>query len=573
MKSIVILAFQLSPLSLSSGLKWRDATREVSSKPPWGQELRNTKLATELEKTKTEFTEDELAEFNIDDLHSDVFIKVGDSYFKPAQSLGLRLGLKWEQAELSSPDRQPLRNDELATELAKNKTEFTVDQWAKFKIGDLRSDDFIKVGNRYFKPSPKNEQELDASIKTEEELKKYLEILRRCCAIYTKKKKEEKDKHESMQTEESSVDASLSSRRYREYLNNEQIICRHLIERLDDIQKDDQGQLVEDVFERQPTLAEAFKVPAKHLQSWTRHICQILGDLVAIRDSVPRSQLKFTLDLVHQNAKTFEVWGAHRGPDALINQSSHPPDRDKIAQRLVAAHEHITQKKFNERSYHLVKTMQCNKEIETHEVLWYKDFYDSDGEEEDGDDNGAGRSSAKMLNEFRHSKSGDRDDEQLVVEESKRVVNLADEEEKQEIYDDDELDRPLLSEMTHLGLKWQKSGSARPTQGRELKSDNLTNLLKGKTEFSEDEWASCGIGDLRSDDFIKADDCYFKPAAVGEHALFPTQPGYGAPVLSKFCVTSVYTDHVPVYHVQVLPYDCNPSVIGSVAYVKGIDLG
>lgn len=64
------------------------------------------------------------------------------------------------------------------------------------------------------------------------------------------------------------------------------------------------------------------------------------------------------------------------------------------------------------------------------------------------------------------------------------------------------------------GLKWEALGETRPSEGRELKSSALQEALRSKTEFTQDEWNSFGIGDLYIADFIKSGDSYFKPAGV-----------------------------------------------------------
>jgi hypothetical protein len=45
-------------------------------------------------------------------------------------------------------------------------------------------------------------------------------------------------------------------------------------------------------------------------------------------------------------------------------------------------------------------------------------------------------------------------------------------------------------------------------------------LLKGKTVFTEEEWARFGIRDLRSNHFIEAGGSYYKPAGAIEDAIY-----------------------------------------------------
>ncbi len=78
--------------------------------------------------------------------------------------------------------------------------------------------------------------------------------------------------------------------------------------------------------------------------------------------------------------------------------------------------------------------------------------------------------------------------------------------------------RPVSS-----GSRWESAGAEKPTEGRELDSCSLAKeLAEGKTEFTEKQWTQFGIGDLRSDDFIKAGDLYFKPSDVGWTDCFDT---------------------------------------------------
>ena len=63
------------------------------------------------------------------------------------------------------------------------------------------------------------------------------------------------------------------------------------------------------------------------------------------------------------------------------------------------------------------------------------------------------------------------------------------------------------------GAQWKMAGAEKPTQGRELSNSELaTALEEGRAEFTQKEWEAFGIDDLRSDDFIKAGDSFFKLA-------------------------------------------------------------
>jgi hypothetical protein len=65
------------------------------------------------------------------------------------------------------------------------------------------------------------------------------------------------------------------------------------------------------------------------------------------------------------------------------------------------------------------------------------------------------------------------------VEDHRNVEDLNAEDNVQEKYDDDELDRPLLTESQALGRAWQ-IGGAKPTQGRNLSSSELAASLANK---------------------------------------------------------------------------------------------
>jgi hypothetical protein len=75
---------------LRLGLKWEEIG---PNEPETGQEITNESLAVSLQK-KVEFRESELDAFEISNLSSDSYIKVGDSYFKPAQLIEPHGGLE-----------------------------------------------------------------------------------------------------------------------------------------------------------------------------------------------------------------------------------------------------------------------------------------------------------------------------------------------------------------------------------------------------------------------------------------------------------------------------------------------
>jgi hypothetical protein len=87
--------------------------------------------------------------------------------------------------------------------------------------------------------------------------------------------------------------------------------------------------------------------------------------------------------------------------------------------------------------------------------------------------------------------------------------------------------RLWISEAEYLnpsGLKWEKTGEKKPTEGRDRsdpEGESESKLSKElrmrstgkKIQFTQEEWDDFGISDLHDDDFIKSGDVYFKPAA------------------------------------------------------------
>jgi hypothetical protein len=65
-----------------------------------------------------------------------------------------------------------------------------------------------------------------------------------------------------------------------------------------------------------------------------------------------------------------------------------------------------------------------------------------------------------------------------------------------------------------LGLKWKQTGSEKPATGTEIKNALLASALQGKkkVDFKKEEWHKFRVTDLSSDSYIKAGNCYFKPA-------------------------------------------------------------
>eukprot|EP00966_Prymnesium_polylepis_P240570 5563433-Prymnesium_polylepis.1 len=67
---------------------------------------------------------------------------------------GVDAGLKWVDVGEQRPAKgRELINRELSSDLLQNvKAQFTPDEWRHFGIGDLRADDFVAVGGRFFGP-------------------------------------------------------------------------------------------------------------------------------------------------------------------------------------------------------------------------------------------------------------------------------------------------------------------------------------------------------------------------------------------------------------------------------------
>ena len=75
------------------------------------------------------------------------------------------------------------------------------------------------------------------------------------------------------------------------------------------------------------------------------------------------------------------------------------------------------------------------------------------------------------------------------------------------------------------GLRWENTGTTVPANCREINWGRHTELagnLTNRIEFTEEEWKSFGIDDLRIDDFIKSNAFYFKPAGSNQGICDPT---------------------------------------------------
>ena len=69
----------------------------------------------------------------------------------------------------------------------------------------------------------------------------------------------------------------------------------------------------------------------------------------------------------------------------------------------------------------------------------------------------------------------------------------------------------LASASPPSGLEWRNAGSIKPTEGVQVDNKELAAALAKRTTFTEQEWKTFKITDLRVDSFIKSGDTYFKP--------------------------------------------------------------
>ena len=117
------------------GVKWKDVG---SQKPSTGTEIQNKVLALELQR-RLDFSPEELDHILIASPSLESYIKVNGTYFKPDESV-------------VSYYKAGIKNTKLA-EALKTKTEFTPAEWGMFDIHDLRMDHYIKSGTSFFSPS------------------------------------------------------------------------------------------------------------------------------------------------------------------------------------------------------------------------------------------------------------------------------------------------------------------------------------------------------------------------------------------------------------------------------------
>ena len=289
---------------------------------------------------------------------------------------------------------------------------------------------------------------------------------------------------------------------YLEYLVRELTICRHINDVLSKIRDESSGKhgsaTVVSTF-KSGDLEKNLSVPVKSTEHWANDICKVLGLLVGIRNWVPRSQLIFTLELVIRNSQSMiqrlerQIGGPAKKRDSAFCEEDDENEQDddsvgsegvqydifadddanaqgpvegdagsgvpmaprqlefsniEIQNRLIAAHEHITQRKFNQESVKILANMTERKRFKNR-FEWTKPFEDSDSEDES-------KAPADIKRRSRKGReTGDESDEDdQVVDDAHKIRTLASAVHVKDEFDDDELDLPLRTEcdMEHESL-------------------------------------------------------------------------------------------------------------------------
>ena len=65
-----------------------------------------------------------------------------------------------------------------------------------------------------------------------------------------------------------------------------------------------------------------------------------------------------------------------------------------------------------------------------------------------------------------------------------------------------------------LGLKWRKVKNGKTGNGQEIINEDLTNALKHQRKFTQTEWDTFGIKNIREDSFVKSGPSYFEPSGI-----------------------------------------------------------
>jgi hypothetical protein len=205
---------------------------------------------------------------------------------------------------------------------------------------------------------------------------------------------------------------------YLEFIKREYTVCKHLLQVLNSIPDDETGSSIIHVFQRDQ-LESKLGVRVRSTEFGVAQIVQRLGQFITIRDWIPRSQLVFTLELVlahhpgHMQEMSpphlevsrenesfptaadpdypedmpnlfFDIF-ANDQDDAQKNRSEIRRDIPSVntssQNKMIAAHEHITQDKFHKQSLTIIHDIQRRKRI-ANRVVWTKRFDDSDEEQE-----------------------------------------------------------------------------------------------------------------------------------------------------------------------------------------------
>ena len=155
----------------SSGLVWQ---RLGTQEPARGKLLEHSGLSEALKNT-TEFDSQAWTGFGIRGLRMDHFVRAGNAVFSPAEGSETEapgedehaVGLRWARVGDKRPgEGQQIWHQALAMELRRHPddemVEFSPQEWAKYGLGQVSFECFIRAGNSYWtpaKPEPLDEVE------------------------------------------------------------------------------------------------------------------------------------------------------------------------------------------------------------------------------------------------------------------------------------------------------------------------------------------------------------------------------------------------------------------------------
>jgi len=287
---------------------------------------------------------------------------------------------------------------------------------------------------------------------------------------------------------------------YAAYLKREEKVCQHFKKVLLKLQKCQTSKpLLEmlDLVDLEASLGSKGNFVNDQIsQTLSRLLCIICEK----RDTVPRSQLIFCLDLALSNHwarsdgvseqgrpgpsqdDTGASEGEHAAPEISLQKQKSDfydisCDSQKIMNKQLAAHEHITKRNFREQSVQYIENLEKENQ-EDWRIVWTEDFYDS----EDENDVLTSRTFAGNVH------AGDSTDSN---------------------------DRHLDSAVTHTDLK------ERRVQTR---------------KYDDDDYDTPSTAESKR-----------------QNALLPTRWGYGVATSSTVRVLSLLSENVPLYFLQV---DC-----------------